>query len=136
MQRVDGLDGPGEHWNGDHLGDFVAGAEFDNCVSEVGHEDENLAAVAGIDDSGSGGDAFGCHGRAVADQQAEGDTGFRMTGLDGDSRADADGLAGSENRALKGEKVVAEVFAGMGNLGSAGGGVEKLDAEHEINGRA
>jgi hypothetical protein len=53
-----------------------------------------------------------------------------MAGFDGDAGADADSYARSEDGALKGEEVVAEVFAGVGNLGSAGGGVEKLYAEH------
>jgi hypothetical protein len=40
-------------------------------------------------------------------------------------------LAGGEKDAFKGEEVVAEVFAGVGNDGGAGGGVQKLHAEHE-----
>ena len=136
FERVDRLDRAGEDWDGDHLGDFVAGADFERGVAEVGHEDEDLPSVAGIDDAGGGGDSFGSHGGPVTDQQAERCAGGWMAGFDGDAGADADGGLGGEDSSVQGEEVVAEVFAGMGDDGSAGRGVEELDAEHEFYRRA
>ncbi len=124
------FDSAGEDGDGDHLGDFLAGADFDGRVAQVGHEDEDFAAVAGIDDSGGGGETFGRHGRAVADEQAEGGTGGGMAGLDGYAGADFDGGAGNEEGRFEGEEVIAEVFAGVSDYGDAGGGVEEFYAEH------
>ena len=42
-----------------------------------------------------------------------------MTGLNGDTGADADGFAGLEEYGFEGEDIVAEVFAGMGDDGDA-----------------
>jgi len=125
------FDGSGEYGNGDHLGDFFAGLKFDGCGSKVGHEDEDFAAVTGVDDAGGGGDAFGGHGRAVADQEAEGGAGGRMAGFDGDSGADFDRGLGSEDCGFEGKQVVAEVLTGVGDDGEEGGWFEQLYAEHD-----
>jgi len=130
FERFDGDDVAGEDGNGDHLGDFFAGIEFERVFAEVGHEDEDFAAVAGVDDAGGGGDAFGGHGRAVADEQAEGLAGGGVVGFNGDAGADADGGSGRERGRLQGEEVVAEVFAGVGDLGGAGSGVKEFYTKH------
>jgi len=40
------MDRTGENGDGNHLGDLLAGFEFDGSVAEVGHKDENFAPVA------------------------------------------------------------------------------------------
>jgi hypothetical protein len=131
FQGFDGRDFAGKYGNGDHLGDFFAGIEFERVFAEVGHEDEDFAAVAGVDDAGGGGDAFGGHGRAVADEQAEGLAGGGVVGFNGDAGADADGGVGCERGWLKGEEVIAEVFAGVSDLRGAGSGVKEFYAKHD-----
>ena len=52
------MNGAGEDGHGDHLRDFFAGLELDGVVAEVGHDDLDFTALAGIDDAGGGGAAF------------------------------------------------------------------------------
>jgi len=114
FEGLNGFDGAGEDGDGDHLGDFFAGLELDGSVAEVGHEDQDFAAVAGIDDAAGGGDSPGSHGGAVADQEAERHSGGGMAGLDGDAGAHPDGGAGSEQGGFQSKQIVAEILAGVG----------------------
>jgi len=136
LEGVDGDHLPGEHGDGDHLGDLVAGGDLERGFAEVGHEDEDLASVACIDDAGGGGDAPGGHGGAVADQQAQRLASGGMARFNGHAGADAGGGAGRERSSFQSEEVVAEVFAGVGDLRGAGIGVQQLYTEHEVHGRA
>ncbi len=98
-RRLNFFDGPGENWHRNHLCDFLAGGDR-RGVAQVGHQDQDFAAVAGVDDPGGGGDASGGHGGAVAHQQSEWLSGGRMAGFDGDAGADADCGARSEQLRL------------------------------------
>jgi hypothetical protein len=57
-----------------------------------------------------------------------------MAGFDGDPGADFDGGMGSEEGGLKGEEIVAEVLAGVGDDREPGGGIEEFYAEHDSDG--
>jgi hypothetical protein len=57
-----------------------------------------------------------------------------MAGLNGDSGANPDGGARGENGAFEGEKVIAEIFAGVGDDGGAGGWIQKLYTQHYSDG--
>ena len=118
----------------DHLGDFFASGKLDWNVCEVGHEDEDLASVTGIDDTGDDGDASRCHGRPVAYQQPERLAGDGMADFHGDSGADSCLGACGQQDGFEGKQVVAEVFAGMRDNGGLGGGVEQFYAEHGVDG--
>lgn len=132
FEGLNGFNGTGEDGDGNHLGDFFAGLELDGGVAKVGHEDKNLAAVAGIDDAGRGGDSFASHGGAVANQEAERDSGGGMAGFDGDAGADPDSGAGSEQGGFESKQVIAEVLAGVGDDRGAGGWVQELYTEHGL----
>ena len=69
--------------DGNHLGDAVVFFD-DGAGVHGGEEDEDLAAVSGIDDAAVGEDAFSRdrHGRAVANEEAE------SAAIDGDAGAD------------------------------------------------
>ena len=125
-----------QYGNRNHLGNFLTGFDVQGEVSKVGHEDEDLAPVAGIDDSGGGGDALGGHGRAVADQQPERGPGGGMAGLDGDAGSDTDGGAGGEFGRFKGKNVVAEIFAGVSDDRKPCSRIEEFYAEHDLYRRA
>lgn len=118
------LDEPCQYGNGDHLRDFFAGLEFDGGATEVRHEDENFAAIAGIDHASSSGDTLRRNGRAVADQQAERSAGGGMARLNGDAGADSDCGLGSQENEFECKEVVSEVLAGVCNGGDASTGFE------------
>ena len=84
---------------------------------------ENLAAVAGVNDPSSGGDSARCHGRAITHQQAERRASVRVTRFDGNAGAHLDGCAWGERYAFQRKKVIAEIFAGVGDYGRVGAGV-------------
>lgn len=130
FEAVDFSDCAGEDGDGHHLGDFFSGVELEGGVTEIGEEDEDLAAVAGVDDAAGGGDAARGHGGAVADEQAERRAGVGMAGFDGDAGADPGGVAGRKEQRFEGEEVVAEVFAGVGDDGELGLGMESFYAQH------
>ena len=125
-----------QYGNRNHLGNFFTGFDAQGEVSKVGHEDEDLAPVAGIDDSGGGGDALGGHGRAVADQQPERGPGGGMAGLDGDAGADPHSGARSEFRSSEGEEIVPKVFTGVSDNRQPSGRIEQFYAEHDLYRRA
>jgi hypothetical protein len=124
--------GSGEDGDGNHLGDFLAGFEFDGVVGQVGHDDKDFATVAGVDDATGGGEAAGGHGGTVTDKEAEGRAGLRVAGLDGDTGAEAEGGARGERYGFEAEDVVAEVFTGMGDDGQTRAGVLKSYAKHRL----
>ena len=130
FQRLHRLDVTRKNRDGDHLGNLFARFELDGSIAEIGHEDEDFASVAGIDDSRCCGNTSRRHGGPVANQQAEGNAGGGMARLDGDAGADADGRARGERRGFEGKEIVAEVLAGVGDNGSAGGGVKQFYAKH------
>ena len=107
--------------DGDHLGDFFAGIDFYCCLAQVGHENEDFAAVPGVNDAPGGGNTAGGHGGAITDQQAEGSAAGRISGLDGDAGTDPDCCSGSKGRCFEGEHVIPQVFARMRDYGQAGG---------------
>ena len=112
------------------LGDAVAGGDRVGLGGEVGEDDLELAAVAGVDDTGEGGEAADGQAGAVFDQGAVGGGEFEgEAGADGEGGA---GLAdGGEGDGLCGEEVSGEVSEGaeVGVAGDLGGGEEALDAD-------
>ena len=97
---------------------------------EIGEDDAELAAVAGVGDAGEGGDAAQGEAGAVFDQGPVG-------GGQLESEAGADGLGGagppdgSEGDGFRGEEVGGEIAEGaeVGVAGQLCGGVEALDAD-------
>lgn len=131
LEGIGLLNGPGEDGDRDHLGNLVAGVDLLRLLSEICHEDEDFAAIAGVDHAGCSGDAAGGDGGAVADEQAQGVAGVRMARFDRDAGANADGGAGLKGDRIKSEDIVAQVFAGMRDDGQAGGRIEEAYAKHK-----
>ena len=112
------------------LGDAMAGGDGLGFGGEVGEDDLELAAVAGVDDAGEGGDAAQGEAGTVFDEGAVGGGQFeREAGADG-LRAAC--LAGrGEGCGFGGEEVGGEVAegAGVGVTRELRGGVEALDED-------
>lgn len=110
------------------LGDAVAGGNEVGIAGEVGEDDLEFAAVAGIDDPGEGGDAAQGEAAAVFDQGAVGGGKF-------EGEAGADGLGrvrladGRERDGFGGEEIGGEVTEGadVGVARELGGRQEALD---------
>jgi len=98
--------------------------------ADVGEQDLDFAAVAGVDDSSGDSDALGGHGGAVADEQAKRVRSDGVASLNGDAGAQANGVVGEQFRAFKGKDVIAEVFSGMGDFGEAGSVSEQFYEQH------
>jgi hypothetical protein len=95
---------------------------------EVGEDDFDLAAVAGVDDAGQGGEPAQGHAGTVFDQGAEaGGKGKREAGGDGD------GFAGLERPGGDGMEVGGEIAegAGVGVARKLGCGVQLLSLDDE-----
>jgi hypothetical protein len=132
IEGFDLFNGTSEDRDGNHLGDLLAGFQVDGGIAEVGHDDEDLTAIAGVDDAAGASQAAGSHGGAVADEQAEWGAAVGMASLDCDAGAEADGVARSHSEGIKAEDIIAEVFPGMGYGGQACAGVQQFHTKHEL----
>jgi len=109
-----------EDVDGHHLGDLFSGLELYGSFAEVGHQDEDFATVAGIDNAAGCGDSACGNRGAIANQQAERCAGDGVAGFDSDAGADFYRGAGGEGGCFKGEDVVTQVFAGVRDYREAG----------------
>ncbi len=115
------------------LGEAVAGGDGVWVGGEVGEDDLELAAVAGVDDAGEGGDAADGEAGAIFDECAVGGGEF-----EGEAGANGEGGAGLADRGegdgFGGEEVGGEIAegAGVGVAGELGGGEETLDADGRV----
>ncbi len=117
------------------LGDAVAGGDEVGLAGEIGEDDLELAAIAGIDDAGEGSDAAQGEAAAVLDEGAVGGGKFeREAGSDGLGGA---GLAdGREGKGFGGEEVGGEIAKGtdVGVTGELGGGQKALHLHNRTGG--
>ena len=113
----------------------MTGGDEVGLGGEVGEDDFELAAVAGIDDAGEGGDAAQGEAAAVFDEGTVGGGEF-------EGEAGADGLGGAgladggEREGLGGEEVGGEVAEGtdVGVAGKLGGGQKALHLHDRTGG--
>ena len=109
----------------EQLGDLVAFADGIGFVTEVLHQDDDLAAIARVDDSGVAHQAFLGHAGAGLDDAA----GCGRE-LDRDSGVNAGSSASEQGDVFGGVEVVADVFSGMCYCGQHCIGREFFDFEH------
>lgn len=116
--------------NDPQLGDAVAGKDGVGDGCEIGEDYFDLAAVAGIDDAGQGGEASQCHAGPVFDEGTE------VRGkAERDAGGDGDGFAGLEGPDGDGVEVGGEVAEGSG-VGVAWKlrvGVKLLDFHYKLD---
>ena len=91
------------------LGDAIAGPDLVAEGREVGEDDLDLSAVAGVDDAGEGGDAFEGEAGAVFDQGSEA---LRETKRE--AGGNGDGVSGGDSAVRDGVQVAGEIAKGAG----------------------
>ena len=96
------------------LGDAIPGFDLVSHGREVGENDLDLAAVAGIDDAGKGGDAFQGETGTVFDEGSE-----AVREAERDAGGDGNGVSGSDSAVFDSVKVAGEIAVGAG-MGVAG----------------
>ena len=107
------------------LGDLVTRADGVGFVAKIFHQDDDFAAVAGIDDSGVAHEAlFGHAGAGFHDAAGRGRE------LDGDSGVNSGGATSRQSDVFGGVEVVADVLSGMCYCGQRCIGREFFDFEH------
>lgn len=110
--------------NDAELGDAVAGFDLGCGLAEVGNDDADLAAVAGIDDAGECGESSEGEAGTVFDERAVSGWEFKR-----EAGGDGDGGSGRERSGFGGVEVGGEITVGasVGVAGDVGCRVQLLD---------